>query len=107
MSSDTGPKNINWIEAFQFYCETSDGKLPSYQNVAGYLMEHLEDLLICEGKAYQQEKVFELLFEEFPTYEELLNGTPKLSPIFALNTKTSLSKSDLVTLLGVEPRLQG
>lgn len=69
---------------------------------AGYLMEHLEDLLICEGKAYQQEKIFGLLFEEFPTYEELLNGTPKLSPIFALNANSSISKSDLVT----RPRLE-
>lgn len=32
--SSTGPKKINWIEAFQFYCETIDGRLPSYQDVA-------------------------------------------------------------------------
>jgi hypothetical protein len=30
----TGPKRINWTEAFQFYCETIDGKLPSYNDVA-------------------------------------------------------------------------
>lgn len=30
----TGPKGINWTEAFQFYCETIDGRLPSYQDVA-------------------------------------------------------------------------
>lgn len=29
-----GPKGINWSEAFQFYCGTIDGRLPSYQDVA-------------------------------------------------------------------------
>lgn len=29
-----GPKGINWTEAFQFYCETIEGRLPSYQDVA-------------------------------------------------------------------------
>lgn len=32
--NNTGPKGLNWAEAFQFYCETVDGKLPSYQDVA-------------------------------------------------------------------------
>lgn len=30
----SGPKGINWSEAFQLYCETIDGKLPSYSDVA-------------------------------------------------------------------------
>ena len=30
----SGPKGINWTEAFQFYCEAIDGRLPSYQDVA-------------------------------------------------------------------------
>ena len=29
-----GPKGINWTEAFQFYCETIDDKLPLYQDIA-------------------------------------------------------------------------
>ncbi len=29
-----GPKGINWIQAFEFYCETIEGRLPSYQDVA-------------------------------------------------------------------------
>ena len=30
----TGPKGINWTEAFKFYCETVEGRLPSYDDVA-------------------------------------------------------------------------
>jgi hypothetical protein len=29
-----GPKRINWAKAFQFYCETIDGKLPPHSDVA-------------------------------------------------------------------------
>jgi site-specific DNA recombinase len=63
---------------------------------AKYFMEHLEDLLIVEGKPEQQKLLFQLLFEERPTYDELINGTPKLACIYDLNTTSSYSKEDLV-----------
>lgn len=70
-----------------------------------YFMEHLEELLIAEGKPEQQKLLFQLLFEERPTFNDLVSRTPKLACIYELNTQSSLSKSDLVTLRGIEPRL--
>lgn len=55
-----------------------------------YLMEHCEELLIDRNNSLQQRQVFALPFEELPTYDELVNGTPKLSPIFALNANQNL-----------------
>lgn len=61
-----------------------------------YFMEHLEELLIAEGKPEQQKLLFQLLFEERPTFNDLVSGTPKLACVYELNTQSSLSKSDLV-----------
>jgi len=37
-----------------------------------------------------------LLFEERPTFNDLVSGTPNLACIYELNVQSSLSKSDLV-----------
>lgn len=72
-----------------------------------YFMEHLEELLIAEDKPDQQKLLFQLLFEKRPTFNDLVCGTPKLACIYELNNQSSLSKSDLGTPLGLEPRFTG
>lgn len=64
-----------------------------------YLMEHTEELLIDTDNPIQQGSLFALAFDELPRYDELINGTPKLSPVFALNTNQNVSKSELVSSL--------
>ncbi len=59
-------------------------------------MEHLEQLLIAEGKPEQQKLLFQLLFEQRPTFDNIVSGTPKLACVFELNNQPGLSKSDLV-----------
>ena len=49
-----------------------------------YFLEHLEELLLHQPKPLKRAEYFSLLFEEPPTYEELVSGTPKLAPLFAL-----------------------
>ncbi len=49
-----------------------------------YFLEHLEELLLHQPKPLKRAEYFSLLFEQPPTYEELVSGTPKLAPIFAL-----------------------
>gem|GEM_PF-6871621 len=68
-----------------------------------YFMEHLEELLIAEDKPEQQKLLFQLLFEERPTFNDLVSGTPNLACIYELNVQSSLSKSDLVIPRGFEP----
>ena len=46
----------------------------------GYYLEHLEELLIHKPKPLKRAEYFGLLFEQPPTYDELVFGTPKLVP---------------------------
>jgi site-specific DNA recombinase len=70
---------------------------------AVYLMEHLEEVLIDRDNIVAQQQLFSLVFTELPTYDELVNGTPKLEPLFKLNDKSDLSKSQIVSREGLEP----
>ena len=70
-----------------------DGKLSDdYKSVdmevvmdkVGYFLEHLEDLVLDSTKPLKRAEYFSLLFEDKPTYEDLVSGTPKLAPFIAL-----------------------
>ena len=76
-------------------------------NYVGYLMERVDVLLVDTDNSEQQRMLFGLVFNEMPKYDEIVNRTVKLSRSFALNTKPKLSKSQLVTPRGIEPRLPG
>ena len=76
-------------------------------NYADYFMEHLEDLLLGSSNPIQNASLFGLAFNEQPTYDDVVNGTPNLAPIFVLNEEYKKSKSLLVTLRGIEPRFAG
>ena len=61
-----------------------------------HLMEHLEELLMPKGNStnlHTQRALFSLVFEEMPTYQDILNGTPKLSLIFQLSSDFHDGKS--------------
>ncbi|MFC1625182.1 recombinase family protein [Patescibacteria group bacterium] len=72
-----------------------------------YLMEHPKELLLDTPYSISTGEMFSRFFSELPTYEELKNGTPKLTPIYELSRNQNMSKDDLVTLRGIEPRLPG
>lgn len=60
-----------------------------------YLMEHLEELLIDPTNVLRQQQLFGLVFKEFPTYEDLANGTPTLQPLFRLKADPSANKNTI------------
>lgn len=70
---------------------------------AKYLMEHPKELLIDRDNMLNQRQMFGTIFEELPTYDDLINGTAKLQPIFQLKGNENESKSTLVQRAGVEP----
>ena len=66
-------------------------------------MEHPEQLFLNKENTLsvqQHQQVFSLLFEELPTYEQIVYGTPKLSPIFAI-TKPQQDAEALLVSLGL------
>ena len=87
--------------------EDDELKIDGLMNQAKYFMEHLEELLTGGSNPLVNGAIFGLLFDERPTYQELLNGTPKLSPLFKLNNTFVSSKEEFVTLRGIEPRFAG
>lgn len=72
-------------------------------NYASYFMTHLEDLFLAPDNPKRQKVLFSLIFNQFPTYENLVNRTLDLAPIFKLNQQFALSKSLSVTAKGFEP----
>lgn len=66
-------------------------------------MEHLEDLLIGGSNPQKNASLFGLLFDEKPTYQELVDGTPKLACLFKLNEDYKKTKTFDVSRVGVEP----
>ena len=72
-------------------------------NYASYFMSHLEDLFLAPDNPKRQAVLFCLIFNQFPTYEDLVNRTLDLAPIFKLNQQFALSKSLSVTAEGFEP----
>ncbi len=69
------------------------------------IMEHPAEILLNPTDLRVQRDLFGLVFEKIPTYKEILNGTPKLSYVFNLSSEFTPNKNQLVTLLGIEPRL--
>jgi hypothetical protein len=49
-------------------------------------MEHPTEILLNPTDLKVQRTLFGLVFEQMPTYNEILNGTPKLSWIFELSS---------------------
>ncbi len=72
-------------------------------NYANYFMEHLEDLLIGSPNPLQNAALFGLLFEETPSYQELIDGTPKLACLFKLNEDFRSTNTFDVSRTGFEP----
>lgn len=52
---------------------------------AKYYMEHLPELLFSKEDKMKDAAMFGLLFDELPSYQDLVNGTPKFSPLVGLN----------------------
>ncbi|TSC62615.1 MAG: PKD domain-containing protein [Parcubacteria group bacterium Gr01-1014_48] len=96
-------KQIEQAEEERFRLRINEDDIKAFINYAKKLMEHPEKLLINQDNLQAQQALFGLVFEEFPTYHDILNGTPKLAPIFKLSPDFQPLKSDLVRRVGFEP----
>ena len=84
--------------------EDEQVKIETLIAYAEYFMEHLHDLLLGGTDKQKNAAIFGLVFDQIPTYNDLINGTPKLSPLFKLNDAFVSSKNNSVSPLGLEPR---
>ena len=77
--------------------EIFTGPIKSFMRDARKIMEHPAEILLNPRDLRLQRDLFGLVFEKMPTYEEIVNGTPKLSYIFELSSEFSPTKGQLVT----------
>ena len=68
-------------------------------------MEHPVEMLIEQSNLTALKGLFGLVFEELPTYEDILNGTPKMSLAYNLSSEFVSAKARTVTPPGIEPGL--
>jgi DNA invertase Pin-like site-specific DNA recombinase len=62
------------------------------------MLEHLPKLLKQSQNFEQLDLVFKFVFTETPSYDEIVNRTASMYPIFALNSKKELSKIESSSL---------
>jgi site-specific DNA recombinase len=86
--------------------EVTESDIQSFIKYAKKLMEHPYKLLVNQGNFSATEELFALIFDGLPTYEEILNGTPKLTLLFKVSEEMRDVKSQLVTPRRIELRLQ-
>lgn len=77
--------------------ETEEVDIKTLINFTNYYVEHLEELILTGTNQLQNAAMFGLIFKEPPTYEELVNRTPKLARIFALKQQYEASKEHSVS----------
>ena len=70
-------------------------------NAAKYWMEHFQFLLQETQNPFHRALLFGKIFDESPTFEELKNGTPKLSSLFALNQAFNMGQNSLSGVEGI------
>lgn len=52
---------------------------------AKYFMEHMEELLIDTENVRRQQQLFGMMFNELPTYDQIIDGTVNLTEYFRIN----------------------
>jgi site-specific DNA recombinase len=94
---------IRNAEAERNKIEITENDIKAFVRDAKHLMEHPSEMLLNTANLRVQEALFGLVFEETPTYDEIVNGTPKLNWIFKLSSDFIPQKSLLVRAEGIGP----
>jgi site-specific DNA recombinase len=95
-------KEIKEAQSVRNKLEITEADITRFIEEVKFIMEHPSELLINPTSITQQQNLYALVFDEFPDYSQILNGTPKLSWIFKLSSEFAHSKSQLVTLQRIE-----
>jgi site-specific DNA recombinase len=67
----------------------TEGDIRRFKDEGKYVLEHLSELLLNPDNATQKLSVFNLIFEERPTYTDIINGTGKLAQPLTLSADES------------------
>lgn len=85
----------------RFSIQISRDDIKAYVQGAKKIMEHPGKLLLNQADPRVQKDLFFLVFEEMPTYDEIVNGTPKLTFVFKVSSEFRPGEKQLVPLLSL------
>ena len=86
---------------------STGSNLSDFLKYAKYLMEHHEEILLNGDNPILRKHLMSLVFDSFPTYDDIVNGTPEISFIFAKQKEMATAISLSVARRGIEPLLHG
>ncbi len=76
-----------------------------FQKFCFNLLEHLDILAIQSQNIEELEVIFKFIFKETPTYNQIVNRTPELYPIFALQSQQKiLHEGEFLENTGWQPK---
>lgn len=99
-------RQIQEAEGQRDEIEVNEKDIKAFVKYVKTIMEHPSEILMDTDSMHAQQILFGLVFDELPTYPEILNGTPKLSLAFKLSEDYINPNSQCVTPRGVEPRFK-
>ncbi|MCE9628783.1 MAG: recombinase family protein [Candidatus Vogelbacteria bacterium] len=99
-------EQIKGAESQRMEIEVNEKSIRVFVRYAKYVMEHPAEILTEACDLQGRRALLGLFFEQTPTYNEILNGTPKLTALFKLSEEFKGNKTQLVTLRGIEPRFK-
>ncbi len=94
---------IKEAESKRGQIEITERSIKGFISYARRIMEHPAEIIANADNLQSRRALLSLFFEEVPTYSEIVNGTPKLQPLFKLSEDFKRDKTQLVTLPGIEP----
>lgn len=83
--------------------EVQESDIDAFLKEAKIVMEHPAELLLNPANTPQLVSLYSLVFEATPTFDEIDNGTPKLSWVFRLSDDSGGTESQLAGPPGLEP----
>ncbi len=86
--------------------EIQENDIHSFVRYVKELMEHPVEMLVKQDDIHALKGLFSIVFDELPTYEEIVNGTPKLSLVYKLSEEFETNKSLSVTPRRIELRFK-
>ena len=95
---------IQLAESRRGTVELTEKSIKAFIRYARFVMEHPAEILEKADDLQSRRALVSLFFEETPAYDEIVNGTAKLQPIFRLSEEFKRNKTQLVTPRGIEPR---
>lgn len=90
---------IKNAESERTHIEFNEKSIKAFRVNAEKLMEHPAEIIKNEENLTRKRYLLGLFFEELPTYQDILNKTPKLTPLFKLSEDFKVNKSQMVSPL--------